>query len=120
MTALVLKRRLQRAVRVHGVKGTAHVVTRRVRTTRARRRRPRLDAESDRRRGVDTDGIVPREALSIESPTRDLGVRYQPTSPDGFRALMAQAPIGEGELTFVDLGSGKGRPLLLASELPFR
>lgn len=37
-----------------------------------------------------------------------------------FRALMASLSAPVDELTFVDLGAGKGRAMLLASELPFR
>jgi SAM-dependent methyltransferase len=34
--------------------------------------------------------------------------------------MMADLPIDFREFTFVDLGSGKGRTLLMASEYPFR
>ena len=50
---------------------------------------------------------------------------YQPTDPSLFREMMASLPIGLDQstfeqFTFVDLGSGKGRTLLLASEYPFK
>jgi SAM-dependent methyltransferase len=45
---------------------------------------------------------------------------YQPTDPTLFREMMASLPIKFDEFTFVDLGSGKGRTLLMASEYPFR
>lgn len=45
---------------------------------------------------------------------------YQPTDPALFREMMAALPIDFREFTFVDLGSGKGRTLLMASEYPFR
>ena len=45
---------------------------------------------------------------------------YQPTEPALFREMMASLPIEFDEFTFVDLGSGKGRTLLMASEYPFR
>lgn len=45
---------------------------------------------------------------------------YQPTDPSAFREMMASLPIDFREFTFVDLGSGKGRTLLMASEYPFR
>lgn len=44
---------------------------------------------------------------------------YQPTEPEAFREMMAALPISFPDFTFVDLGSGKGRTLLLASEYPF-
>jgi len=47
---------------------------------------------------------------------------YQPTDPALFREMMASLPILNefDRFTFVDLGSGKGRTLLMASEYPFR
>ena len=76
--------------------------------------------EFDRRHGTDTAGIVRLGALRIESPNRDLGVRYQPSDPDGFRSLVEALPVDLKDYVFMDLGSGKGRVLLLASEYPFR
>ena len=49
---------------------------------------------------------------------------YQPTEPVLFHemldALVAQAGLNFGDFTFIDLGSGKGRTLLMASDYPFR
>ena len=45
---------------------------------------------------------------------------YQPTDPALFREMMASLPVEFGSFTFIDLGSGKGRTLLMASEYPFR
>lgn len=49
---------------------------------------------------------------------------YQPTEPALFQEMLAALQQSTGcdlrELTFVDLGSGKGRTLLMASEYPFR
>lgn len=45
---------------------------------------------------------------------------YQPTDPAAFREMMAALPIDFREFAFVDIGSGKGRTLLMASEYPFR
>jgi SAM-dependent methyltransferase len=45
---------------------------------------------------------------------------YQPTDPALFHEMMANLPIAFDQFTFVDLGSGKGRTLLMASEYPFR
>lgn len=44
---------------------------------------------------------------------------YQPTEPAAFRQMMEALPISFEDFTFVDIGSGKGRTLLLASEFPF-
>jgi SAM-dependent methyltransferase len=49
---------------------------------------------------------------------------YQPTEPALFHemleSLTQQAAIDLANFTFVDLGSGKGRTLLMASDYPFR
>jgi SAM-dependent methyltransferase len=45
---------------------------------------------------------------------------YQPTDPALFREMMATLPVDCKAFTFIDLGSGKGRTLLMASEYPFQ
>jgi SAM-dependent methyltransferase len=112
--------RARRAIRLWGLRATARESIRYVHTWRARQRWVELDQAFDREHGVDTAGIVPLQALDIDSANRDLGHRYQASSPAGFRALMAGFALPAEELTFVDLGAGKGRAMLLASELPFR
>lgn len=70
--------------------------------------------------GTDTDGIVPLWKLRIESPYREQGVRYQASDPDFIRTAIENLPIQPEEFVYVDIGSGKGRTLLVASEYPFR
>ena len=113
-------RRLSRSLRVHGVPGTARAATRSAMTWRARRRLLQVERTWDAQHGVSTAGIMPLHQLSIDSPHRDLGVRYQASHPEGVRALIRSLPLSPGELTFIDLGAGKGRVLLLASEFSFR
>jgi SAM-dependent methyltransferase len=45
---------------------------------------------------------------------------YQPTAPAEFHSVISDVPADFSEFIFVDLGSGKGRALLLASEYSFR
>ena len=45
---------------------------------------------------------------------------YQPTDPALFREMMSALPIQFDKFTFIDIGSGKGRTLLMASEYPFQ
>jgi SAM-dependent methyltransferase len=45
---------------------------------------------------------------------------YQPTEPGLFHEMMAKLPIEFTQFTFIDLGSGKGRTLLMAAEYPFQ
>ncbi|MCW2993157.1 MAG: hypothetical protein JWQ18_652, partial [Conexibacter sp.] len=83
-------------------------------------RAQRADAAFDRRLGVETSGIVRLHELAFESENKEHGARYQATSPQAFGDIMDKLELGDGELTFIDVGSGKGRALLLASQLPFR
>ena len=71
----------------------------------------------------DWDNRVNTTSGTVGWQARLLGVfhsPYQPTEPDLFREMMASLPIEFNAFTFVDLGSGKGRTLLMASEYPFR
>lgn len=48
------------------------------------------------------------------------GAPYQPTEPAIFREMLESLQVDLREYTFVDLGSGKGRTLLMAAEFCFR
>src|SRR5689334_14933087 len=48
------------------------------------------------------------------------GRKYQPVDPVSFHEMMQALPLNPEDLAFIDLGSGKGRALLLASDYPFR
>jgi hypothetical protein len=47
------------------------------------------------------------------------GSAYYATEPWLFRSILEALPIRFEEFTFIDLGSGKGRALLMAAEYPF-
>ena len=83
------------------------------------RRRARFgDLDFDFDHHVDT--TASNLATGIRLAGAAAGAGYQPTDPDLFRAMLAQLKIDFPRFTFIDLGSGKGRALLLASEYPFR
>jgi SAM-dependent methyltransferase len=88
-----------------------------VRESTPERRRQRYgDMEYDWEHRVNTT------SGTVGGRTRLLGLfhsAYQPTDPALFREMMASLPIEFEPFTFVDLGSGKGRTLLMASEYPF-
>jgi hypothetical protein len=86
-------------------------------STPERRRRRYGDMEYDWEHRVNTT------SGTVGWRQRLLGVfhsPYQPTDAALFQEMMASLPIDFSEFTFVDLGSGKGRTLLMASEYPFR
>jgi SAM-dependent methyltransferase len=45
---------------------------------------------------------------------------YQPTDPALFHELLAKLNIDFRQFVFIDIGSGKGRVLLMAADYPFR
>jgi len=86
-------------------------------STPARRRQRYGDLEYDWEHRVNTT------SGTVGWGERLLGIfhsAYQPTEPGPFAEMIASLPMDLGEFTFVDLGSGKGRTLLMASEYPFR
>jgi SAM-dependent methyltransferase len=73
----------------------------------------------DVRRGVRTRGFVRNEhALSALSEGGDSNY-YQPIGLSPLRRLVSTVPIEPGATTFVDLGAGRGRAVILAAELGF-
>jgi SAM-dependent methyltransferase len=90
-------------------------------STPARRRQRYGDADYDWDRHVNTT------SAAVSWRDRLLGVfhsPYQPTEPALFHemleALHKLSQFDFQDFTFIDLGSGKGRTLLLASDYPFR
>lgn len=71
----------------------------------------------DWRTGLDTGGILPQGEIQID-PTS--GRNYAGTPPRTWRHLMRHLPIEPGRFTYVDLGCGKGRTLVLAVQTGFR
>ncbi|MFB3814712.1 MAG: class I SAM-dependent methyltransferase [Terriglobales bacterium] len=86
--------------------------------TPARRRLRFGDLDYDFEQHVDTTWAN----LRWRTRVRELlaGRQYQPTDPGLFREVIGALGIEYSRFTFLDLGSGKGRALLLACEFPFR
>ncbi len=71
-------------------------------------------------RHVKTSGYIPLASLTLAGD-RQSGFAYFPTRPAAARQALEQLPLANySDYTFVDLGSGLGRMLLLAAEYPFR
>jgi SAM-dependent methyltransferase len=77
------------------------------------------DRRFDEEHRVDTAGTVSLDTLSIDSRHAQFGSRYEAISPDLLRVLLRQLPLDLRKYSFIDLGSGKGRALLVAAECPF-
>jgi 16S rRNA G966 N2-methylase RsmD len=122
--------RLQRALRIvrevglsgilqlmreHGLRQSAHFVIRNIRFMIA----VQADRRFDRVHGVDTSGSIQLDSLNICGPNRSFGNEYVSTSAKSFAWMMKALPIDIAGYTFIDIGAGKGRTLLLASKYPF-
>lgn len=70
--------------------------------------------------GVETHRLVSLSALGTISDNSKGAQPYQPISESAFNAIVHSLPIHPSELAFVDLGSGKGRALLLAAKAGFQ
>jgi hypothetical protein len=83
----------------------------------ARRRQRYGDVDYDWDHRVDTTGAT------VSWRDRLLGLLhspYQPTDPALFREMLTSLKVDFGDFVFIDIGSGKGRTLLMASDYPFR
>jgi hypothetical protein len=71
----------------------------------------------------DWDHRVDTTSATVSWRDRLLGLLnspYQPTDPALFHEMLASLNIDFRDFTFIDIGSGKGRTLLMASDYPFR
>jgi SAM-dependent methyltransferase len=78
-----------------------------------------VDARFDRKYGTDTARRIPREQIQTGSENIVHCVNYGASKEVPFRKLMKKLQLPR-EGVFVDLGSGKGRALMLASKYGFR
>jgi SAM-dependent methyltransferase len=79
----------------------------------------------DQINGTDTSGLVPAKDLVTGHPNDEHVTAYYAVAPSILRSLVARwTATGPShhitDYTFLDIGAGKGRAVLLASELPFR
>jgi SAM-dependent methyltransferase len=86
---------------------------------RAARRAEREDGW-DRAMGTDTSGFVMQVGLGIDRSARGHAHEYMATLPRTFEAMVESLPIDPCDFTFIDIGAGKGRTLLLAAARGFR
>jgi len=79
----------------------------------------------DQMHGVDTSGLVPASKLVTGHANDEHVTAYYGVAPSILRALIAHwresvPPYPISSYTFLDIGAGKGRGLLVASEYRFR
>ena len=83
--------------------------------------RPERDSSFDRRFATDTGGrVAPGELGITDAATRDQAILYLPSPARVTRWMLDHLGVDYRQFSFVDLGCGKGRVLLVASEYPFQ
>ena len=75
-----------------------------------------MDAKFDLLNGVDTSGYISNTELGLDDSSHD----YQASPEHHILSAIRSLPIDHREFTFVDLGCGKGRVLVVARRFPFR
>ena len=73
----------------------------------------------DQRYGVETSGLIWGEHLASGSPNDRWSTAYYGIAPSVFHAMLAQVRDSIPGAAFIDMGSGKGRAVMLASQFPF-
>jgi hypothetical protein len=111
------------SLRHRGIAGTLRYYAREFRDllldlTPSRRKSRYGDIDFDFEHNVDTTWAT----VSLRTRLREWlsGGQYQPSEPALFREMLDSLPAAVNGFTFIDLGSGKGRTLLMASSCPFR
>src|SRR5437868_3778970 len=117
-------RNFVRRISRHGLLGTLRLIPINIRfilralkpaAIAARRRKRALDHEL----GIDTAGDVPAGVAAAESGIVADISPYQPVVPEEFEEIMGSLPQDMSSFCFIDIGSGKGRALVLAARHSF-
>ena len=74
----------------------------------------------DKKYGTDTNTHVKVHDLGIEDEKQADAIFYYPLKPKILKFIIKSLKIKYSEFTFIDIGSGKGRNLLLTSFFPFQ
>jgi SAM-dependent methyltransferase len=121
-TAAGLRDKIRRNVGEVGVGGTmrraAVVVLRKVfgRKSAAQRQAHAFDLKY----GTDTSGTIEPASMDIPRGSVAHAKRYQTAIVEVFMEILKDLSVQSEKFVFIDLGSGKGRALMLASQFPFK
>jgi hypothetical protein len=121
--------RLRRSIAQRGLAKTLGNLTSRWRSDRIRAGEGGASSlgshDFDLEFGVDTSGMISGQKLATGHAHDLYNTAYYAIAPSLFRALLRRweatpRPYPTERYTFIDLGAGKGRAVMLASELPFQ
>ncbi len=70
--------------------------------------------------GIDTAGVIKLSNLKVADSDWKFGHGYQAIRPGDFSDLFQALPLNFSQFVFIDIGSGKGRALLLAAAYPYQ
>jgi len=74
----------------------------------------------DTTNGIDSAGFLMADTLTVLGPHGPEATGYLPVRPPIFLHALSSLGIDHSNYIFVDIGSGKGRAVLLASNYPFK
>lgn len=77
------------------------------------------DSAYDGTNGTDTGGIQRIASLTVLGPNAQFAIDHIASDPADFHRAMRMIDIALEPATFLDLGAGKGRAMLLAASYPF-
>jgi len=129
---LRISRKLQRTWAVYRDLGLAAAASRLVRKVRHLfgwddgayanwlAQKAKTDEDFDATYGVQTGGVQELFGYTISGSNARYGLSHIASDPDEFTKLLASLEIEASHHTFIDLGAGKGRALILAAQLSFR
>jgi SAM-dependent methyltransferase len=79
----------------------------------------RKELHFDQLHGVQTGGRILPKDLGAISPDAKFAVEYAPSRPRKVNKLISSLPETARRATFIDIGCGKGRVLIVAADLGF-
>jgi SAM-dependent methyltransferase len=115
--------KLRWSLHTRGARGTIATAIGRLRSNSQASQKPQIHP-FDVEHKVDTSGFITGPDLASHHPNSLLATGYYGIPPSRFRHILDRwaatlCEIEVSDYTFVDIGCGKGRAVLLASELPF-
>lgn len=123
-----LKRKWQKSMAIRGLGGTIrfsvpyllHRAKDLVPSRKTIRSARATDLDFDQKFGLDTGGSIPLSNLKVDEENWIHGAEYQAIYTVDFGQILEEFHLRYEDYIFVDLGSGKGRAVLLASALAFK